>query len=66
MGDVGDPVDLLDLLLVADAGSGLMIETLSITISRSGPAMSTPMLNAARIAIRTPNSRNATKIDSRA
>ena len=39
-----------------------MIDTLSITISRSWPAMSTPMANAARIAISTPNSRNAKKI----
>ena len=39
-----------------------MIDTLSITISRPWPAMSTPMLNADRIAISTPKSRNAKKI----
>ena len=40
-----------------------MIDTLSITISRPSPAMSTPMLNAIRIAISTPNSTNAMKIE---
>ena len=38
--------------------------TLWMRISRSSPAMSTPRLNAARIVIRSPNSRNATKIES--
>ena len=40
-----------------------MIETLWIIISRSAPATSTPSVNAARIAIRAPNSTNAMRID---
>ncbi len=38
--------------------------TLWISTSRSSPAISTPKVNAVRIVISRPNSRNATKIES--
>ena len=59
-----DARHLLKLALIGTRGSGMIRLILLISTSRSSPAISTPKLNAVRIVIRMPNSRNATKIDS--